>query len=465
MKPHSLSPVTWRLLALPAALVLAACAQPPVASVPPPATPAQWRNAAGSEALRTDWWQGFGDATLTRLIGEALAHNQDLRQAAARVAEARAMAAAQHAAFWPTLDAGAGATRSRSVSDVTLKPYLSTGHQELFQAAYEVDLWGRIDALARAADNGEEASRAARDAVALSVAATVAQTYIGLLELDAQLDLAKHTLASRERSLTLVRQRRDAGYASALELAQAEADRHAGAQALPQLARALERQEAQLNLLLGRASGPVERGGGLAALQPCAVPDAGLPSELLRRRPDLRAAELQVVASDAQLAAARAQWLPALRLNASLGHVGASVLHGDPFTIWSLGGSVLAPIFNGGRLQALADASAARRDQALAGYERTVLGAWAEVETQLNGQEQQQAQLRDALAQRQAVADALRIATRRFREGYASRQDELVAERNLLAAEQGVLSLQSALLQTQVGLFRALGGGWTGASP
>lgn len=465
MKP----PRRSHLLAMPGvlslALTLAACAERPVQAVPDRATPAAWRHAAGSRRLEADWWQGFGDATLTRLVGEALARNQDLRQAAARVAEAHALAVAQHAAFWPSLDVGLGAARSRSISDVTLKPYLSTGHQELFQAGYEVDLWGRIDALASAADSSEQASRAARDSVALSVAASVAQAYIGLLELDAQMALAQRTLASRERSLALVSQRRGQGHASALDLAQAEAERHASAQVLPQLQRALERQEAQLNLLLNRAPGPVERGGALSALRPCALPDAGLPSELLRRRPDVYAAEVQVASSDAQLAAARSQWLPSLRLNASLGRTGASVLRGDPFTIWSLGGSVLAPLFNGGRLQALADASAARRDQALAGYERAVLGAWAEVEIQLNGHAQQQAQLGEALAQRQAVAESLRIAGRRFREGYASHQDELLAERNLFAVEQGVLSLQSGLLQNQVALFRALGGGWSVASP
>jgi multidrug efflux system outer membrane protein len=456
---------TCTVLTLAVSVLLAACAGRPAPPVTAPAAPASWHHATGSAPLQDNWWQGFGDATLAQLIAEALARNQDLRQAAARVAEARALAAAQHAAFWPSLDAGIGAERARSISDVTLKPYLATGHQELFQAAYEVDLWGRIDALASAADLGEHASRAARDSVALSVAASVAQAYIGLLELDAQLDLARRLLVSRERTVVLARQRRAQGYTSSLELVQAEAERDASAQALPQLTRALARQEAQLNLLLGRVPGPVDRGGALADLRPCALPDAGLPSALLRRRPDILGAELQVAASDAQLAASRAQWLPALRLNASLGRVGSTVLRGDPFTIWSLGGSVLAPLFNGGRLQALARASQARRDQALAAYERTVLGAWAEVEVQLDSHEQHQVQLRAALAQRRALDEALRIAGRRWREGYGSALDERLAERNALSAEQGVVSLQAALLQTQVGLYRALGGGWSGVSP
>lgn len=449
-----------------AAMLLAACAEAPVTPVAAPAAPAAWRHGTSADAaLQAGWWQGFGDATLTRYIDEALAHNHDLRQAAARVAEAQAMAKAQHATRWPSLDAGVGGARSRSISDVTLKPYLSSGHQELFQASYEVDLWGRLDALDRAADRSEEASRAARDAVALSVAASVAQTYVGLLEIDAQMALAQRLLASRERSAALVRQRREQGYASSLELAQAEADRHAAAQAPPQWARALERQQVQLNLLLGRAPGPLERGSGLAGLRPCPLPDAGLPSQLLRRRPDILGAELQLAASDAQLRASRAQWLPSLRLNASVGSVSASVLRGDPYTIWSLGGSVLAPLFNGGRLDALAQASAARRDQALAAYERAVLGAWAEVEVQLGSHAQQQRQLRAARHQRDAMAEALRVAQRRLGEGYGSALDALAAERNLFSAEQGVIGDESALLQTQVALFRALGGGWSRELP
>ncbi len=451
-------------LGLAALVLLSGCAQPPRSAIDPSAlsAPAHWRHASGSDPVDTAWWQQFGDPVLSQLIDEALTHNQDLRQAAARVAEAHALAVAQQGAFWPSLDVGVGGARSRSISDVTLKPYLSTGHQSLFQASYEVDLWGRVDALARAADSSEAATRAARDAVALSIAASVAQTYIGLLELDGQLSLTERMIASRERSLQLVRHRRAIGHANALELAQAEAEWHGSAQVLPQLRRALERQEAQLNLLLHRAPGPVARSRALQGLTPCPWPDAGLPSELLRRRPDIAVAELQVAASDAQLAAARAQWLPALRLNASLGRTGASVLRGDPFTVWSLGGSVLAPLFNGGRLRALADASAARREQALAVYEQAVMGAWAEVEVQLNAQEQQTAQWREAVAQREAIAELARITGRRREEGQGSALDVQQAERQLLSAEQNVLSLQAALLQNQVALFRALGGGWRG---
>jgi multidrug efflux system outer membrane protein len=418
--------------------------------------PAQWQAAAGSAPLHREWWRGFGDPVLAGLVDEALARGIDLRQAVARLTEARAVARAQDAAAWPTLDFGLGGERSRSISEVSGKPFLSNQYQGQFVAGYEVDLWGRIAALRQAADANGEAAAAARDAVALSVAATVANSYIQLRALDARLDLARRTLASRERSLALTRSREQRGYGSGLESAQAEAELRATAQVIPQLELAIEQLERSMNVLLARTPGPIERGAPLLALT-----DPGLPSALLRRRPDIAGAELQLAASDAQLAAARAQLLPSLRLSAALGRAGASVLSGDPFTVWSAGGSVLAPLFNGGRLRAQVDLGASRRDQALLAYERTVLSAFAEVETQLAAYGLQQAQLMQAQAQRVALEDALRIAGRRYREGYASYLDELLAQRNLFAVEQNVLQLQADLLATEVNLYRALGGGWT----
>jgi multidrug efflux system outer membrane protein len=430
-----------------------------LAAVVPP--PAQWQAAAGSAPLQRDWWLGFGDPVLARLVDEALARNIDLRQAVARLAEARAVARVQDAAAWPTLDFGLGAERSRSISEVTGKPFLSNQYQAQFVAGYEVDLWGRIAALRQAADANGDAAAAARDAVALSVAATVANSYIQLRALDARLDLARRTLVSRERSLALTRSREQRGYGSGLESAQAEAELRATAQSIPQLELAIEHLERSLGVLLARTPGPIERGTPLLALTDPGLPAAGLPSKLLRRRPDIATAELQLGASDAQLAAARAQLLPSLRLSATLGRAGASVLRGDPFTVWSVGGSVLAPIFNGGRLRAQVDVNASRRDQALLAYERTVLSAFAEVETQLAAYGLQQAQLVQAQAQRVALEDALRIAGRRYREGYASYLDELLAQRNLFAVEQNVLQLQADLIASEVNLYRALGGGWT----
>ncbi|WP_217808662.1 efflux transporter outer membrane subunit [Derxia lacustris] len=443
---------------------LAACTTPPAAAPLPPAVPARWLGSDGTASVDARWWENFGDPVLGALVDEALARNLDLRQAAARLDEAAALAAAQHGAALPQLDGGAGVERLRDIGAATGQPYYATNHAAQFQAAWELDLRGRIDALERAADADRAALAAARDAVALSVAATVASGYFRLRALDAQLDLARRTLASRERSLALTVARERNGYGSTLESAQARAELRATAQTLPELEQAIDAQQRALDLLLARAPGPIERGRAIDALRPPALPGAGLPSQLLRRRPDLASAEWQLTAADARFAAARAQLLPALRLTASFGSVGSSVLRGDPFGVWSIGGSVLAPLFNGGQLRALASASGSRRDQALIGYERAVLTAFAEVELQLGARARLDAQLAEVEARRAATADALRIATRRHAEGYASYLDELLAQRSLFAVEQQWLQLRADRLATDVALYRALGGGWGDAA-
>ncbi len=220
-----------------------------------------------------------------------------------------------------------------------------------------------------------------------------------------------------------------------------------------------------LTILLGRRPGPIERGHSLDELRVPPLPDAGLPSQLVRRRPDIAVAERQVGAADAQWQAARAQLLPSLRLTSSFGRVGASVLRDDPFSIWSLGGSLLAPLLNGGRLSAQADAASSRRDQAVVGYERVVLNAFSEVETQLGTLQRQQERAVALLLQQQAVERSLRQAPRRHDEGYASYLDELLAQRNLYNVEQSRVQVQAELLQASVSLYQALGGGWREPEP
>jgi multidrug efflux system outer membrane protein len=448
-----------------AALLVAACAAPPAPPPDPHLLPAAWTSPGGDTAVDPGWWRAFGDEVLERMVRQALQRNTDVRLAAARVAEARALSQAQHGSEWPNVELAGGLQRARTISPVTGQPYDATTRQVQFQAAYEIDLWGRVDALGRAADASLAASGYAHDAAALGVASTVAIAYLGLRALDARLAVARETLASRAAAAGLARWRERQGYTSKLELAQAEAEYRATAQVLPQLDLAVSHREHALCLLLGVAPSPVERGLELTEIRLPPLPATGLPSALLRRRPDIAAAEAQVAASDAQLAAARAQLLPSLRLSASIGLASSNILHGDPFTLWSLGGSVLAPIFEGGRLRAQVAASASRRDQALIGYEKTVLGSLAEVEDQLASIEHLQQQAVQVEAQRQALADALRIATNRYREGYASYLDQLDAQRNLFSAQQTALQLRADLLTAEVALYRALGGGWQAEVP
>ena len=456
--------LTLGTAALGAALLLQACGSLPAMQAPLAAeVPARWQDATtpttGSQ-VQPGWWHDLGNPVLDGLVDRALARNTDLRVAAARVAEARALSDVQRAAALPTLDAGVGASRSRSISAATGKPYLSTVLQPQFQAAYEIDLWGRVDALGQAADAQLQASASARDSAALSVAATVVSGYVNLRALDARIEVARQTLEARASALQLARSRQERGYTSALETQQSEAEYRATAAVVPQLDLAIRRQEHALRLLTGDAPGPVARGKALNDLPLAALSAVGVPSELLRRRPDIASAESQLAGTDAQLAAARAQLLPSIHLSATLGSISSSALTGDPFKLWSLGGSVLAPLFEGGRLRAGVRAADARRDQALASYEKAVLTAFGEVEDQLAAIDELARQAVEVEAQRAALQETLRVASNRYREGYASHLDELDAQRNLFSAEQTALQLRADQLAARVALDRALGGGW-----
>jgi NodT family efflux transporter outer membrane factor (OMF) lipoprotein len=259
--------------------------------------------------------------------------------------------------------------------------------------------------------------------------------------------------------LRIARDRARVGYTSDLEFRQAEAEYEATAQLLPQLDFAIARQEDALSLLAGESPRAIARGTALAAMTPPPVP-AGLPSDLLRRRPDIAQAEYSLAASDRSLAAARAQFLPSVRLTGSTGAAVSSLL-ASPVGLFSIGASVLAPIFEGGRLRAGAETAAARRDQAAFAYQRTVLTAFREVEDQLAAVlrlAQQRARLE---AQRTALAEVLRHATNRYQAGYSTYLEQLDAQRNLLNADLAFAQVRADQLNALVALYQAMGGGWT----
>lgn len=447
------------IAALAAAAMLSGClpaVRPaPDVSVTPPIA---WRTQIGTQAdVRPDWWEGFGDPVLTALVGRALARNADLAIAAARVEEARAQANLARSQLLPSVDAVLGASRSRSLGALG-RPVESSVAQPGLQAAYEVDLWGRVRGQVRAAEAGVLAADAARDAAALSVAAATASSYITLRSLDARLRTARETLESRREALRIARSRAEVGYTSQLELRQAEAEFEATAQTVPQLELAVRRQEDALAVLAGALPYDLERGLALDQLRAPPLPSV-LPSSLLRRRPDIAQAEYNLAASDASLASARAQFLPQVRLTASAGRLFSGALD-DPVDVWSVGGSVLAPLFNGGRLQAQYDAAASRRDQAAYGYRRTVLTAFREVEDALAAADRLARQREHLQAQRNALAEALRHARNRYEAGYTSYLEQLDAQRLLLNAELALQQVRADELNARVAAYQALGGGW-----
>lgn len=443
------------------ALTLCACAgpRPPIPLAAAVTAPEHWRGpapAATTAAIDTNWWRGFGDPALSALVERALAQNTDLALAASRVDEARALARLARAQQAPLATAGISGGEARTV--VLGRGVDALAGSPQVAISYDLDLFGRLSQASTSARASLLAAQGARDAMALAVASTTASSYIALLGLDARLATIRATLDARAEALRIARRRASLGYTSQLELQQAQSEYQATAQLVAPAELAITRQENALNLLVGEASTAVARGVGLDALTAPPIP-AGLPSSLLRRRPDVASAEASLVAGDRTLDSARAALMPNLSLTGSAGWALSSALN-DPITLFSLGGSLLAPPLDGGRLKAQAAAAAARRDQAAFIYRRTALTAFREVEDGLASVDRLDAQQVAIDSQIVALRETLRLAANRYREGYAPYLDQLDAQRGLLAAQLVSVQARTDRLVALVTLYQAMGGGW-----
>lgn len=452
-------------LSLSLTLILSGCAMAPQPAPPSTlVTPVQWRTAqltgaGASDTVERNWWRAFGDPVLDQLVRTAEQNNSDVRVALSRLQEYQARVRVASSAQLPALSGSLGPTRARTIGSTG--PVEGTSISGQVQASYEIDLFGKLAGTTAAARFDLQAQQALAEATVLAVAANTASGYLNLRGLDAQLALARATLASRQRSFDLARRQFEVGYSSRLDQAQAEAELHTTAAVVPQLERAIAQQENALSVLLGASPATVARGAALGALRLPSI-DAGMPSELLRRRPDIAQAERALAALDASLAVARDQLLPSIRLSATLGAQAGSLsqLLRSPNELWSIGGSILAPIFDGGRLRAQAEIAGTLRDRALFGYEATVRNAFAETDNALSAVRRLGEQLAEAEARQVAAAEVLRIAHNRYANGYASYLEELDAQRTAFAADNNVLQLRASLLAAHVDLYRALGGGW-----
>ncbi len=450
-----------RVLLLSAACVLAGCAGPrpeaPVSATMTP--PTNWREAVmGTTSVNIDWWRSFNDPMLDRLVETALANNSDIAIAAARVEEARYGYQAAEGAMLPSLNATAGGAYARSISQVTGRPVTQTAGEADLPLSYEVDLFGRLRNTSKAARAALLASQYARDATRLSVAGAVASGYITLRALDARLVLLNDTLTTRAQALSAARHRADTGYSPKLELQQAQAEYNTAQQLIPVVELAIRRQEDALSLLLGENPRAIERGVALSAMNVPEVPVA-LPSDLLRNRPDIAVAEAQIVAADSSLDVARAAFMPTIRLTASGGYATSDLLpHG--YDVFSLGGNIVQPLFQGGRLQAQAGAAVSRRDQAAFAYKKATLNAFREVEDSLVAVDKINAQQLILIDQTAALAEAYRLAGNRYRAGYSPFLEQIDAQRALLGAQLNLIQAQADHLNAEVSLYQALGGGF-----
>lgn len=455
-----------------ALLALAGCVTVPDPKQPALDLPAAWPTASGQPAARVapDWWKAYGDPHLNTLIQEALAHNADLRLAAARVDEARAnlgvVRADEAVQVQATAEAGRSRMSQRGAMPAPGSPANNT-YQAQLQAAYELDLWGRYREASSAARSELLASEYGRDVVRVSLTGAVAQAYFALRALDAQLEVVDQTRANRQAAVDLQRLRLDAGVSSELELRQAQAELAALEASRAQLVQAVGQQELALAVLLGRSprifmDGPVARGHSLQALVTLPAIPAGLPSDLLARRPDLRQAEQNLLTAHARIREARAALYPDLSLTAYLGSESRALsdLFSGPAAIWGLTAGLVQSLLNGGRTQAVLEVRDARQTQALVAYEQAVRQAFREVLDALIAHRQAR-ELAEAEARREeALSQSLELANLRYRNGLTNYLSVLDAQRSLLDAQLNRIDARRAQLAASADLAKALGGGW-----
>jgi len=457
-------------LALPLLLVLlTACEVGPNYKRPQLEFVGQFRAQAQAEAASLadqPWWEVFGDPVLKNLIGQALGNNYDVRTAVQRVEEYRALASMERTDYQPAFTPGAGAERGRS------SPYTAGGGafgnslNAQIGLSWELDIWGRLRRMNEAARARFLASQEARSGVYLATAAQVAQAYFELRELDSRLAIARSTTQAFQETCELFDQRFQGGAASRLETARAEAALAGAAGFIPDLERQIQAKENLLSYLVGRNPGPIPRGTGLQAQPlPPGIP-AGLPSALLERRPDLREAEQSLVAANAAIGVAQANYFPVLSLTGLLGGVAPRV--GQMFGSgkeWDLDAGLNGPTLQGLRLKYQKAAVVAQWEQARTHYEAAVSAAFGEVSSLLVAyQKLADVETQDAKAVA-AYQEAVALATMRYRAGLSSYMEVLEAQQQLFPAENSLSQARLNRLATLVQLYKALGGGWNLQDP
>ena len=454
-----------------AALAITGCTLGPNYHRPQVAVPPQFRNApaaAGTSSIAdTKWFDLFQDETLKQLVTTALANNFDVRIAAERILEARANYGITRGQFFPTLDAQAQftASRSSSVGSFSFIPAgtnLSTSYSQAnLSLNWEVDLWGRVRRLSEAARAQYLASQDARNGVIVSLVSEVMNDYFTLREYDLELEIAQQTRDIANDNLRLINLRHDRGAANGLEVHQAEQFLYTATAEIASVQRSIGLTEDALSLLLGSAPGEVPRGRKLEEIASAPELPAGLPSSLLERRPDILQAEENLIAANAQIGAARALFFPQLSLTGSYGSQSRALgsLFTGPAALASIGPAVTVPIFRAGLRSGVQLAEAQQREL-LVTYQKTIYGALAEVSDALVSRDRTREQRGEEEKFVGALSESVRLSNLRYRGGLDSYLQGLDAERNLFGGQLTLAQLRLQELQSVVQLYRALGGGW-----
>ncbi|HYU46216.1 MAG TPA: efflux transporter outer membrane subunit [Terriglobales bacterium] len=466
MKSHFLSVVI-------AAGLMTGCAVGPNYHRPNVVAPPAFR---GSEAAQPDaasladakWFEVFKDQQLQGLVRTALQNNFDVREAAARVEAARASLGITRADLYPTISAGGNVTTQRFSNSGSSPLPPGFGQERTFGTvsssllSYEVDLWGRVRRATEAARADLLASEENRRVVLITLVSDISTAYFSLLELDDELQVAKHTLATRQESLRLIQTRQSRGLSTLLEVRQGEQLVQSAAEAIPGIEERIAQTENQISLLIGSSPAPVVRTRTLTQQElPPAVP-AGLPSSLIERRPDIRAAEQNLIAANATIGVAKAAYFPQISLTGLFGFQSnqlSSLFTGATRT-WQFTPAINQPIFAGGRLKNNVRLSEANQNIALVQYQKSIQTAFRDVSDSLV-QYQKQREIRiQQEALEATLQDRSRLSYRRYRGGVDTLLNALDADRDLFDAELRLAQTRRDELLSVVNLYKALGGGW-----
>ncbi|HET6460076.1 MAG TPA: efflux transporter outer membrane subunit [Syntrophales bacterium] len=456
------------LLSFLPALILCGCMIGPDYRRPAVETPSSWRfeEKEVREIGNTAWWEQFGDPVLNDLIQTALVDNKDIMVATARVEEFIGQYATTRAAIFPQASAGATAGRSRATENsptpltpATINP--ADNYSPFLNASWEIDLWGKLRRATEASRADLLSMEEARRGVIMTLVTSVASAYVNLRNLDMQLDIARRTAQSRKETYNLFQLRFQQGVISELELSQVKSEYEQALTTIPVLEKAIAQQENALSILLGRNPGPISRGKMIDDLVLPSVP-AGLPSELLANRPDIRQAEQALISANAMIGVARSLYFPTISLTGMFGFASTdlSTLFQGPSRVWSWAVPVNVPIFAGGAIEGQVKSAEARQRQALIRYQQSIQTAFREVDDALIDQKRSREELEIQNQHVESLVTYAHFARLRFDNGYTSYIEVLDAERSLFNAELARAQTKGVLFQALVTLYNAMGGGW-----
>lgn len=452
-------------------LLLSGCAVGPNYKRPSVDVPGAYRGASPQEATQSapesslgdlKWWEVFQDKQLQDLIHTALQQNYDVRIAATRILQAQAQVGITRADQLPTINAGAQTNDQRSARAKLFPEFETSAHEVDLSLAWDLDFWGKYRRASESARANLLATEWSREAVITTLVSDVAAAYFQLRELDLELEIARRTLASRQDSLRITQMLANGGATSMLDVRQAEQLVFTAAETIPDVERRIEQQENFISTLLGNNPSPIARGMKLTEQPHAPEVPAGLASSLLERRPDIRQAEAQLIAANAQIGVAKADYFPQISLTANGGFQSSALtsLFTGPAGLWNFGGSLAQPIFAGGRIRSNVKFTEARQQEAALVYQQTIQQAFRGVSDALVEYRKD----REFREQQEQLAfsaqDAARLSETRYRGGATSYLEVLTNETNYFNAELGLAQAQLNELLGLVRIYRNLGGGW-----